>query len=141
MSRFLGGSFLGGQDPGGTKFVQQIGWENDKHYPKMQNWKIGSQVAKIGKKYKRNYNDWQGLLPDTTWSASGRYLRGCQRMTLKVLDYHGIILRLTWARVDHTGLHFRVGHTLTFLENGLIANREALAPLVQGFWWVFTLDN
>ena len=66
----------GDQDSGGTKFVKQIGWRNEKNGPKMQNWKMESQVAKTGKNYKWNYADRHGLLPDTTWSASGRYLRG-----------------------------------------------------------------
>jgi hypothetical protein len=37
------------QDSGGTKFVQQIGWGMIKMARKMQNWKMGSQVAKTGK--------------------------------------------------------------------------------------------
>jgi hypothetical protein len=76
----------------------------------MQNLKIESQVSKTWKNFKLNYNDRQGLLPDTTWLASGRYLRGMSTGDLKRPEKTVLIVSFTWSRVDHIGLHFRVGH-------------------------------
>ncbi len=120
-------------DSVGTKFVQQICWENDK---------IGPKNAELEDR-EPGGQDRKELINETTMTDKGcsRTRPGrpladssgvCQRVTLKGLKNHGIILRLTWARVDHMGLHFLVGCTRTFLENGWIPNREALAPLVQG---------
>jgi hypothetical protein len=48
---------------------------------------------------------------------------------------------LTWARVDHLGLHFRVGHTRTFLGLAGYPTGRPLRPWSRGFWWVFTFDK
>ncbi len=83
-----------------SKFVGRM----IKFGPKNAELEDRSQVAKTGKNFKRNYDDRQGLLPDTTWSAFGRYLRGVSTGDLKRPEKPGTILSLTWARVDHRGL-------------------------------------
>ncbi len=45
-----------------------------------------------------------------------------------------IILSFTCASVDHLGLHFRVGHIRTFLEDGWIPNRGGFGALGPGFF-------
>ncbi len=109
----------------------------------MQNWKMGSQVAKTGKK---TINETKLTDKGCSRTRPGRPLAdiswGVSTGDLKRPEKPVIILSLTWAWVNHLGLHFRVGQTWTFLVVGWIPNRGgfgALDPGGLGLWWVFTL--